>query len=172
MKRLFYVMPGLDSAEDASFALRTAGVDRHRIHAISRDEYGLQVRHLHAANWIQERDVVRLGERGALLGLATGVLVALLLGAGDAGDNPWLLLAPVLLFTLFGAWEGGFIGWMQENAQVRPFRHAIEAGGCLLMVDVPQAQAAEAQAVMQRLGLDRPALVDTNWILPFHRMAL
>lgn len=172
MKRLFYVLGSLDGAEEASFALRAAGINKHRVHVICRDEAGIEERHLQTASWVQERDVIRIGERGALVGLFTGVLMALALQWWQPMGmvpNGLMQFAVVLVFTGFGAWEGGLIGWMQESYQVKPFHRALEAGCCLLTVDVPVHQVEDACHAMARLGMKQPALEDSSWILPFHR---
>ncbi len=175
MKRLFYVLGSLDGAEEASFALRAAGIDKHRVHVICHDEAGIEERHLQTASWVQERDVIRIGERGALVGLFTGVVMALALQwlqPMGMVPNGLMQLAVVLVFTGFGAWEGGLIGWMQESYQIKPFHRALDAGCCLLTVDVPTYQLEDACNAMARLGMKQPAQEDSNWIYPFHRRAM
>ncbi|HEY9036214.1 MAG TPA: hypothetical protein VIM96_05815 [Pseudomonadales bacterium] len=175
MKRLFYVLGSLDGAEEASFALRAAGIDKHRVHVICHDEAGIEERHLQTASWVQERDVIRIGERGALVGFLTGLAMVLVLvwwAPMNVEPGMWLLTAVLLVFTAFGAWEGGLIGWMQENYQIRPFHRALEAGCCLLTIDVPAHQCEDACNAMACLGMKRPALEDTNWISPFHRLPM
>lgn len=175
MKRLFYVLGSLDGAEEASFALRAAGIGKHRIHVICHDEAGIEERHLLSADWVQERDVIRMGERGALAGLMVGLALVFAVYAFSPlglAPNGWMAVAIVVLVTCFGAWEGGFIGWMQENFQVKPFHRALEAGCCLLTVDVPAEQSGDARNAMARLGMKSPALQDSTWIWPFHQLAV
>lgn len=151
MKRLYYLTDSLDSAEGISKDLHQAGVTDWNFHVLSKDEAGLYKRHIHSANYLQKLDIIRDGERGAMIGFAVAVLVAWYLSSAEIfGSRPGALayLTVLGVFTLFGAWMGGLVGLSSENQKIVQFHDEIESGRFLIMIDVKSGEEDRVRAVM------------------------
>jgi hypothetical protein len=173
MKRLYYLVDDLETTEQVSNALHTAGVTDWNFHAVSRDEAGLYQHHIHSAATYQQLDFIYTGERWAMAGAGIGLLVGIICEAVQPlpVHVDWLTVA---LFTLvcagFGAWLGGMVGFSRENYKLAPFHEQIEAGKTLVFVDAPKAQIGTLQSLLRNrfpkveyLGMDSP------FINPFER---
>ena len=69
MKCLYYTAPTLDSARRISDDLHAVGVRDSFLHVISRDEAGLEQRHIPSGNYLETLDLVRDGLIGSAIGL-------------------------------------------------------------------------------------------------------
>lgn len=169
MKRLYYLADNLDAVDEIAETLHSAGISDWNFHVLSKDDAGLYKHHLHSATPLHRRDVIRAGERGALLGFGVGFLVAIF-------SASLLELAPVYSFvvfciaialpTLFGAWVGGLVGLSQENHKIARFHSDIEAGRALLMIDVDRAHYSRIQLLMQTFAV-QSAGQDSTFVAPF-----
>ena len=171
MKRLYYLTVDLEATQRIAHALQKAGVSEWNFHVLSRDDAGLYQRRIHSGNPIHSRDLVRSGERGALIGFATGLWVGIIavMSMGLSGDNALIVqFALTLLATLFGAWVGGLVGLSTENYKIQRFHGELEAGRHLIMIDVDRIYVPMVRKLMSHFpafeaGMDTPA------ILPFDR---
>ena len=171
MKRLYYVARTLEEADTLHAALRDAGIGDTRYHVVSRDDVGIYKHHFHAANPLQTNDVIRQGERGALIGIAAGLLVAAVITGVFNYFRDHLLIAfavVTVVVALHGMWAGGMAGLAQPNRRLRRFAADIEAGHYLFIVDVDRAHYAALQERMRGLS-DRLPLrgEDSPLITPF-----
>ncbi len=169
MKRLYYLADNLDTVDEIAAALHRAGINDWNFHVLSKDDAGLYKHHLHSATPLHRRDIVRTGERGALLGFGVGLLAAifavLLLELSPVHSMIVFVIA-VALPTLFGAWVGGMVGLSLENHKIARFHRDIEAGRALLMIDVDRAHYSRIQLMMQGFGV-QPGGEDSTLIAPF-----
>jgi hypothetical protein len=171
MKCLYYPAPTLDSARHIFDDLHAVGVRDSFLHVISKDEAGLDERHIPSGNYLETLDLVRDGFIGSAIGFLAGLIgVGLLKLFEPFGPNvPGLVyFATVAAATLFGAWEGGLTGIASENKKLALFHNDIEAGRCLILIYVPQDQEA---TVMQMMRARHPeaelAAIDRHFINPF-----
>ncbi len=151
MKRLYYLVPELNSVESISRDLHENGVTDWRFHVISKDDAGLYTRKLHSASILQRSELVRFVERGALIGFAATALVLIvthLIGVASLGTGWWILL--LILGPGFGAWVGGFGGISTENHNIRKYHDDIEQGQHLILVDVPRNSEQEMIRLMEK----------------------
>lgn len=172
MIRLFYRTDSLESAELASRQLRRAGVSDWHFHVLSTDANGLHRRHLNGGTIWRKRDILRSGERGAMLGLCIGVLLALLMiltMPPRAVVHPLAAAAICITSTLLGAWLGGLQGARTEHYQLTRFKGDVEAGKYLLMVDVRPARLAGVKAQMASLPQAVLLATEQTWVRPFAR---
>ncbi len=147
MKRLFYLSPTIESAEQVSEDMHKHGVTDWNFHVLSKDEAGLYTHHLHSANAFQRTDLVRYIERGLLAGGLLGLIFAIPLAyLENFGFSAWLALG--FFCVLFGAWCGGIGGISQENYKIRHFHDDIEAGKHLIMIDVHKQDEELIKSVM------------------------
>jgi hypothetical protein len=153
MKRLYYLTESIDSAEEISNDLHQAGITDWNFHVLSKDEAGLYKRHLHSANYLQKLDIVRNGERGAMIGFAVAILVTwYVVSAEPFGSqlNGMVYAAIFGFITLFGAWMGGLVGLSRENQKIAEYHDEIESGKFLIMVDVKAEEEDKVREAMAR----------------------
>ncbi|MGD8630252.1 MAG: DUF1269 domain-containing protein [Gammaproteobacteria bacterium] len=146
MRRLYFLIPTIDSAKTIVDELLLARVEERHIHIAAKDHHALTEAHLPEANLLQESDFVPAVERGLAIGGATGVLAgvaavtipgaALALGGGA-------ILGIGLAGAGVGAWMSGMIGVSVPSSRLKEFESAIEEGNLLMMVDVPKARLEE-----------------------------
>ena len=168
MKRLYYLTSNIDSAEQISIDLHSRGISDWRFHIISKNEAGLISHRLHSANLFYRTDIIRYGERGAIIGAAMGILFA---GSLYFGQSISVVAAMLMVITLtfFGAWVGGLGGISRENYKVKRFHDDIVKGLYLIMVDVSPKEMDLIRAVMAD---NHPEAVlqgvdQSTWINPF-----
>lgn len=151
MKRLYYLTANLDSTEQISNDMHQAGIADWHFHVVSKDEAGLYRRHIHAANLVQKHDVIRSGERGAMIGGLVALLpTAYFMAAEPFGPNVSGLVYVAVFgcITLFGAWVGGLSGLATENHAIAQFHDDIDAGKYLIMIDVRRKQEESVRELM------------------------
>jgi hypothetical protein len=76
--------------------------------------------------------------------------------------------AVVVVFTLFGAWEGGLTGIDKENKKLRRFHQDIEAGKYLILIYAGKEQEQIIREMMrEKHGDTRLAAIDRHFLNPF-----
>jgi len=150
MRRLYFMLPDLDTAKTVVDELLIKRVDEHHIHVVAQE--GTPMGDLPEANLLQKSDFIPAMERGLAVGGITGVLAGiaavtfppagLVLGGGA-------ILGTSLAGAGFGAWISGMIGMDVPNSQIEKFEGAIEKGEVLMMVDIPKTRVEEIEALVQ-----------------------
>lgn len=169
MKRLYYLADNLDIVDDVAQTLQREGISGWNFHVLSRDDAGLYNHHLHSATPLQQRDIIRGGERGALTGLCGGILFAIvLLQILELSTVHSALVSAVAIAipTLFGAWAGGLVGLSLDNYKIARFHDDIAAGRALLMIDVKPAHDSRVVQLMRMFAVEA-AGEDSIFIAPF-----
>jgi hypothetical protein len=146
MRRLYFLIPTIDSAKTIVDELLLARVEQRHMHIAAADHHALTEANLPEANLLQESDFVPAVERGLAIGGATGILagiaavalpgVGLVLGGGA-------ILGIGLAGAGLGAWVSSMIGISAPSTRLTEFEEAIKAGSLLMMVDVPKARVNE-----------------------------
>lgn len=173
MKCYYYLSPTLAETESVSDDLHKSGVNDWFIHIISssKNEAGLQRRHLHSSNYLETMDFIREGLLGAACGLIVGLLGATLLSVFEpfGTDLPVIAyLGAIALFTFFGAWQGGLVGISTENRKLAHFRNDIESGKYLILVYAHRDEEEKVHAMMTRLHPEAQFVgVDPQFYNPF-----
>ena len=102
MRRLYFLLPTVDSAKTIVDELLLARIEERHIHIVASDHHALSEAHLPEASLLQESDFVPAVERGIAIGGATGVVAGIaaitlggvalaggaILGIGLAGAGP------------------------------------------------------------------------------------
>jgi hypothetical protein len=145
-KRLYFLLPTVESAKTIVDELLLARIEERHIHIVAKDHTPLEKAHLPEAGLLEESDFVPALERGVTVGGATGFLAGvaavtfppagLILGGGA-------ILATSLLGAGLGAWVASMIGVSIPNSHLKQFEDAIEAGQLLMLVDVSHDRADE-----------------------------
>lgn len=137
MRRLYFLVPGVDEARRIVDELLLAHVEWRHIHVIARE--GTPLGDLPEATLAQKSDVIPALERGAAVGGVTGMLVGLVAvtwppaGVVYAGGA---LLIGALGGAGFGAFMSTMVGVDVPNTRLERFHEAIQNGEVLMMVDV------------------------------------
>ncbi|GGB96111.1 hypothetical protein GCM10011352_22770 [Marinobacterium zhoushanense] len=146
MKRLFFLVPGIESASKIVNELRDANIEEKQIYVVGKDHHLLEEAHLHEAGLAQSSDLIPALERGAILGGSAGLLAGVLavtfppaglaLGGGA-------LLGLGLFGAGFGAWASAMIGVSAGTPQLDELAQEIESGQLLMMIDVSREREEE-----------------------------
>ena len=119
MKRLYFLLPDIKSANKIVDELLLARIEQRRIHIAAKDHHPLQEANLPEASLLQESDFIPAVEKGLAVGGGTGILAGLvamsfppagmILGGGA-------VLGLGLLGAGFGAWMSMVIYWLHHKA--------------------------------------------------------
>lgn len=142
-RRLYFLLPDVDSTRRIVDELLLARVEERHIHVLARDETALEG--LPKATIFQRSDLVHGLEVGLITGGATGAVagvIAALLATTGLGSGG-LILACALAGALVGAWASAMISTDVRNSRLRAFENAIDEGQILLMADVPKERVEE-----------------------------
>jgi len=159
MKRIYYLTDTIDSTEQISKDLHSAGISDWNFHVLSKDEAGLYKRHIHSASYFQRLDIIRNAERGAMLGLLCGIYGMIYINTSQPfGPDPSFMayVTVVGVLTLFGAWTGGLAGLGLENQKISRYHDDLEAGKYLVMIDVKAGEEDRIHDVMSLKLTVRP----------------
>ena len=153
MRRLYFMIPTIESAKAIVDGLLLARIEQRHIHIAAADHHALLEANLPEANLLQESDFIPAVERGLAIGGATGIVagiaaialpgVGLALGGGA-------ILGIGLAGAGLGAWCAGMIGISAPSTRLKEFEEAINEGSLLMMVDVPKGQVDEITAIIQK----------------------
>lgn len=151
MRRLYFLVPTVESARTINNELLLARVEEKHIHVIAKE--GTAMEDLPEAKLAQRSDLIPALERGVAIGGATGLLAGLV-----AVTSPPVGLAlaggAVLGIGLAGVGVGALMSTMVgvdiPNSRLEKFHDAIESGDLLMMVDVPKARVNEIDALVKK----------------------
>jgi len=151
MRRLYFLVPTVDSARQINNELLLARVEERHIHVIARQ--GTALEDLPEARLRERSDLIPALERGAAIGGVTGIVAGiiavtfppagLLLGGGA-------ILATGLAGVGVGALMSSMIGVDVPNSRIQKFHDAIENGELLMMVDVPASRVEEIDELVKK----------------------
>jgi len=143
MRRLYFLIPNIDSAKKIVDELLLARVDERHIHIAAADHHALIEAHLPEASLLQESDFIPAVERGLAVGGATGILAGIAavaipgLGLALGGGA---ILGIGLAGAGLGAWVSSMIGISAPSSRLKEFENAINNGELLMMVDVAKSR--------------------------------
>lgn len=148
-RRLYFLLPDLDSARRTTDDLLLARIEDRHIRVLARR--GTDLGGLHEAGYLMKTDLLH----GAGVGLGLGALGGLVVGAmlllypiEGTQPHPVSLLIAVLLGAALGAWIASMVGASVPNLRLRQFHREIEAGKLLAMVDVPNGRVEEIRQMV------------------------
>jgi hypothetical protein len=150
MRRIYFLIPDLETANKVTDELLLARIDERHIHVIARE--GTELGDLPKASLLQTSDVIPAVERGLAVGGVTGILAGvaavtfppagLVLGGGA-------ILATAIAGSGIGAWLSSMIGVDVVNSQIKQFEGAVENGEVLFLVDVPKERVDEIETMVK-----------------------
>lgn len=143
-RRLYFVLPDIESARSMLKDLLLARIEWKHIHFLARR--GTLPDDLPEATVLQKTDIVH----GAQLGIGIGGIVGALAGALVVFFPPegvTLKLFTILVVAIggafFGAWASSMVASSVPNSRLKPFARDMDAGRVLMMVDVPMRRTQE-----------------------------
>lgn len=151
-RRLYFVLPDIESARTMLNEMLLARIEVRHIHFLAKRD--VLPDDLPEANVLQKTDIVHGAQMGigigAVVGAVAGALVVLFPPTGVT-----LKLITVLIVAIggafFGAWASSMVASSVPNSRLKAFERDIEAGKVLMMVDVPVGRVKEiCQIVAQR----------------------
>lgn len=141
MRRLFCLLPDIDSCRAVVDELERSGVPERHLHVVASLEQPLG--DLPEAGVLQKTEILH----GLLWGLGLGAAAGLLGGwlivkfpptqHGLGSETLWIAAG---LGALFGALVSALMSSHEHNHSLDKYEQAIEAGEVLLLVDVPRSQ--------------------------------
>ncbi|MDR7296529.1 hypothetical protein J2X16_001868 [Pelomonas aquatica] len=148
-KRIYWLLPDLDSARRTMDELLLARITEHHIHFVAKESSPMDG--LHAANVLQTSDLVEAAQSGALIGsgvgAAGGVAAALAISAASPAA---VVIGLAAVGAMLGTWSSSMIGSSTPSRRLRRFEQAIEDGQYLLIVDVPRTRVTEIERLLTR----------------------
>jgi len=151
VRRLYYLTDDLNVTRAISDRLHEVGISDWNFHVLARENSGLYTHHIHSALAHHYKDIIRIGEVGALYGGAS----AFVLSSCGLYFSSWFWLndwVDVLLISfvglLVGALGGVRLGLNRENHRLKSFHDDIEAGYNLIMVDVRKEDRPRIRELM------------------------
>lgn len=150
MRRIYFLIPDLETANTVTNELLLARIEERHIHVIARE--GTELGELPKASLLQTSDVIPAVERGLAVGGVTGILAGvaavtfppagLALGGGA-------ILATALAGSGIGAWLSSMIGVDVVNSQIKQFEDAVNQGEILFLVDVPKERVHQIEEMVK-----------------------
>lgn len=153
MKRLYFLVPNLDTAQNVIAELKKHDVFEDSIHLIGKEHHQFEAAHLHRAGIFQTTDFKRALKRGLLIGGILGVIAGIFayyynpaslnLGIGS-------VIGIIIFGLIFGAWVSTLIGVSVIKPNIVRFEKAIEAGKFLVLVDIPKGKEEEIVSLIKK----------------------
>ncbi len=149
MKRMYFLVPGIEITKKIVDVLLLARVDHRHIHVLGKRDTPLEG--LPEASFLQKSDFVPALERGMIFGGLTGILLGAFVMAfpGELVLSGGTILATFLIGTGLGAWISSMVGSSIANSQITQFAPAIESGKLLMMVDVPRSRIESIEQLVK-----------------------
>lgn len=143
-RRLYFLLPDVDSARQTANDLLLARVEDSHMHFLAKR--GTNLGELHEASYLQKSDLLH----GLSVGLGIGGIGGLALGAvivayPPEGTNPQLVavLVAAVIGAVLGAWMSSMAAAAVPNSRLKQFQDDIDKGKILLMVDIPYGRVEE-----------------------------
>ena len=144
MRRLYFLLPNVETTRNVVHELLLNHVEERHIHIVARE--GTPLEDLPEASEWQKTDLIPAAEKGLTAGGLTGAiagLVAVTVPPAGLVLGGGAVLAMTLAGAGFGAWASSMIGVARDSSRLEKFREAVDAGEILMLVDVPKHRVDE-----------------------------
>jgi anti-sigma factor RsiW len=150
MRRLYFLLPSVDSATHVVNDLTASGIEKDHIHVIANKSIPLQ--DLPEAGTAEKSDLIPSVQRGLAVGGASGLLAGLMAVALPVGvlAGGAIVLGATAAGAGIGAWASSMIGISTPNPEIAQFEEAIKQGQLLMLVDVPEERISEIKSLVSR----------------------
>ena len=154
-ERLFFFVPEIDAAKRVIDDLKSFELNEEDLHVIARQD--VQLEPLPEPDLQHRSDVIDAAKRGAMTGGTIGLLgsvVAVTLPATGLALGGGAILAGTALGTALGTWFSTLIGVSVPNQDVEEYRHRIERGELMVIIDCEPERMAALQTLMRERHAD------------------
>jgi hypothetical protein len=150
MKRIYFLVPDIETTKKIVDELLLARVEERHMHVLAKRDTPME--DLPEASFLQKTDFIPALEQGIAIGGATGILAGLVALALPTGLvlGGGAVLALSLAGAGLGAWWSSMIGASTGNRRLKDFEAAIERGEFLMMVDVPKERVEEIEELVKK----------------------
>lgn len=150
-RRLYFMLPDVESARAMLNDLLLARIECKHIHFLSRRDSLPD--DLPQANVLQKTDIVHGAQTGMVIGGFVGAAAGALF-VFFPPEGATLALVTVLLAaiggSIFGAWVSSMVASSVPNSRLKSFERDMEQGKVLMMVDVPMRRRQEIYDTISR----------------------
>ena len=150
-RRLYFVLPDVESAQAIHKEMLLSKIEERHIHVLARTDIDLQ--DLPEASLVQRSDLVHGAQLGAIVGAFAGVVLgslAVMMGYIVSGLEVWSVGSVTVGGALIGLFASTMVAVNIPNSRLKPFYRQIEEGNLLMMVDVPVEQVDSISAMVKR----------------------
>jgi hypothetical protein len=150
-RRLYFVLPDVDTAQQVERDLLLAKIEDRHMHFLGKR--GTDLKDLPEASLGQKTDLFHGMRVGLVAGGATGTCVGFILyqfpSLIGVSLDVGIVAILALVGAIFGAWVSSMIGSSTPNVRLREYEKTMEEGHILLMLDVPKERIDEVQGIMR-----------------------
>jgi len=146
MKRLYFLVPNIETASLVSKQLQEKGVPESNIYTIGKEHHKFKAANLHHAGILQTTDFLRAFIRGVLIGGLAGALAGILAVfylPRDLELGHGTVIAFAVFGLGFGSWVSTLIGVSVIKPNIVKFEKALDEGNLLMLVDIPKVKEEE-----------------------------
>ncbi|MGH1462676.1 MAG: hypothetical protein ACRBB6_11615 [Neptuniibacter sp.] len=153
MRRLIFLAPTSKQVEGVIASFISEGVTEDGIHVIANDLSQIENMNLRPASDVEttelENDMDWGMVAGGGLGLAAGLVASTALAPLSSIVAGGAVVAGSFLGIGLGGWLGKLVGESTPVHLLCKYKHALEQGGFLVMVDIPAERMSEIHKVIR-----------------------
>ena len=149
-RRLYFLLPDIRSAKIVHNDLLLSKIEERHMHVIAKE--GTELDDLPEAGIRQKSDLIHGFQLGMILGGLTGMIlssIAVMMDMIVPGIEVWSVISLTLGGAFLGAFAATMIAVNVKNTRLAQFRHDLENGRILFMVDVPYNKINETIELVQ-----------------------
>ncbi|WP_299177752.1 hypothetical protein [uncultured Neptuniibacter sp.] len=154
MRRLVFLAPQAQQVQSVVADFIAMGIEKESIHTIADDASRLEKLHFRPATVVEttelENDMDWGMVAGGGFGLAAGLMVTTALGPVGTVVTGGAVIASSLLGIGIGGWLGKMVGEETPLHLLEKYKHALEQGCFLVMVDIPAERMSEVHKVIRQ----------------------
>ncbi|WP_286239563.1 hypothetical protein [Neptuniibacter halophilus] len=168
MKRLVFLAPQLQHAQGVVAEFLNRGIEDESIHLLADDAELLELLALRPASVVETTELENDMDWGMVAGGGFGLAAGLVAGSALTPAGPLLsggaLVVSSLLGIGLGGWLGRLVGEETPLALLQKYQHALQQGGILVMVDIPEERMSEIhKAIRQYCPSALVEIVHLHW---------
>ncbi|WP_415885497.1 hypothetical protein ACMXYO_12855 [Neptuniibacter sp. QD37_6] len=154
MRRLVFLAPTVSQVNSVVADFLAVGIEDESIHFIAEDESLIEKISARAATDIEtterENDLDWGMVAGGSFGLAAGLVATTVLGpVGSVVSGGTVVVSSILGIGL-GGWLGKLVGEDTPVHLLAKYKHALQQGGVLVMVDIPAERMTETHKLIRQ----------------------
>lgn len=153
MRRLVFLAPQSHQVQGVVEDLLARGIPEEQIHTIADDRSRLIRLHFRPATDVEttelENDMDWGMVAGGSFGLAAGLMASSALGPAGPIISGGAVVVSSLLGIGLGGWLGKLVGEETPVHLLAKYKHALEQGCFLMMVDIPAERMSEIHKVIR-----------------------